>query len=237
MRFSRVSVFSAAAAAVAATSLSVLFSRATFHQAMATQKGSTHVADAIKDVEVETVRGASDSNYVKVGSFWQDQTVVIHILRRFGCKLCRYNALELQKIVPTLEDHNVRIIAIGIEKLGLKEFQDGGFWNGELYIDNGKKIHNALSIKSVGILNSFKMLYDIRDALKKANDVSGNLKGDGRQLGATFVIAKGGTMLMDFRQKDFADQPSLESILEACGVDRKDYPSNLNTESERLVCD
>ena len=68
----------------------------------------------------------------------------------------------------------------GIEKLGLEEFQKGGFWDRELYIDNGKKILKALDIKSVGILNSLKMLYDIRDSLKKANKHAGNLKGDGR---------------------------------------------------------
>lgn len=203
---------------------------------MATQKGSTTVADAIKDIELEMVQGPSESKLVKVGSLWEDQTAVIHILRRFGCKLCRANALELQKIVPTLDSNNVRIVAVGIEKLGLEEFQQGGYWNKELYIDNGKKIHQALSIKSVGILNAAKMLYDVRDAIKKATDVPGNLKGDGRQLGATFVIAKGGTMLMDFRQKDFADHPSAQSILEACGIDPNLYPTDSKGEGEKVIC-
>eukprot|EP00250_Pteridium_aquilinum_P035202 c8865_g1_i1 orf=109-831(+) len=226
------------AAAAAAGSLAFLSVAYTFSsdQAMASAKGSTTVADAIKDIELEMVQGPSDSKSVKVGSLWENQTVVIHILRRFGCKLCRANALELQKIVPTLEAHNVRVVAVGIEKLGVEEFQQGGFWNRELYIDNGKKIHQALSIKSVGVLGTAKMLYDVRDALKKASNVPGNLKGDGRQLGATFVIAKGGTMLMDCRQKDFADHPSSQSILEACGVDEKNFPSDLNSERENVVC-
>ncbi|KAH7421173.1 hypothetical protein KP509_13G044000 [Ceratopteris richardii] len=203
---------------------------------MATQKGSTTVAEAIKDIELEKVRGPQSENLVKAGTFWQDQTTLIHILRRFGCKLCRHYALELQKIIPVLEEQNVRVIGIGIEKLGVEEFLEGGFWNRELYIDNGKKIHHALNIKSVGVLSTVKMLYDSRDAIKKASNVPGNMKGDGRQLGATFVIAKGGSMLMDFRQKEFADHPSLASILEACGVDQKDFPANLDGESEKVVC-
>ncbi|KAI5056511.1 hypothetical protein GOP47_0028329 [Adiantum capillus-veneris] len=223
----------AAAAAISLTFLPT--ARSSLQPAMASEKGSTTVADAIKDIELEKVQGPSDAKSVKVGSFWQDQTVVIHVLRRFGCKLCRHNALELQKIVPTLEAHNVRVVSVGIEKLGVEEFQQGGFWDRELYIDNGKKIHQALSIKSVGILSTAKMLFDVKDALKKVS-VPGNLKGDGRQLGATFVIAKGGTMLMDHRQKDFADHPSSQSILEACGVDQKDFPSNLNSEPENVVC-
>ncbi|KAI5063847.1 hypothetical protein GOP47_0020517 [Adiantum capillus-veneris] len=55
------------------------------------------------------------------------KTVLIHLLRRFGCKLCRNNAKELQKIVPTLEAHNVCVVFVGIEKLGVEEFQQGGF--------------------------------------------------------------------------------------------------------------
>lgn len=71
----------------------------------------------------------------------------------------------------------------GIEKLGLEEFQQGGFWKGELYIDNGKKIHKALDIKSVGILGTVKMLLTnqaVKDGLKKTKDTPGNIKGDGR---------------------------------------------------------
>ncbi len=71
----------------------------------------------------------------------------------------------------------------GIEKLGLEEYQQGGFWKGELYIDNGKKIHKALDIKSVGILGTVKMLLTneaVKDAWKKTKDTPGNIKGDGR---------------------------------------------------------
>lgn len=71
----------------------------------------------------------------------------------------------------------------GIEKVGLEDFQKGGFWKGELYIDNGKKIHKALDIHKVGILGSVKMFVTnkaMKDAIKKTKDTPGNLKGDGR---------------------------------------------------------
>lgn len=207
---------------------------------MATAKGSTTVSETIKDIELEKITGPSDSSNVKVGSFWENQTAVVHILRRFGCKLCRANALELKKIAPILEENNVRVVTVGIEKLGLEEFQQGGFWDGELYLDNGKKIHQALEIKSVGYLGAVKMLIankNVKDAITKSKDVPGNLKGDGRQLGATFVVAKRGAMLMDFRQKDFADHPSGEAILEACGLDSSLFPSHLKSENAGVVCD
>lgn len=72
---------------------------------------------------------------------------------------------------------------VGIEKVGLEDFQKGGFWKGELYIDNGKKIHKALDIHKVGILGSVKMFVTnkaMKDAIKKTKDTPGDFKGDGR---------------------------------------------------------
>lgn len=40
-----------------------------------------------------------------------------------------------------------------------------------------------------------------------------------RQLGGTFVLAKGGKMLLDFRQVHFGDHPTNLAILEALGLD------------------
>lgn len=40
-----------------------------------------------------------------------------------------------------------------------------------------------------------------------------------RQLGGTFVIAKGGDTLLDFRQSNFGDHLSNIKILEALGLD------------------
>jgi len=40
---------------------------------MGTEKGSRGVADAIKDIEVEKIRGPGDAANVKLGSFWEDQ--------------------------------------------------------------------------------------------------------------------------------------------------------------------
>lgn len=207
---------------------------------MGTLKGSMIVADAIKDIELEKINGPSDLKVVKVGSFWENQAVLVHVLRRFGCMLCRANALELQKITPILEQNNIRVVAVGIEKLGMEEFLEGGYWKGELYIDDGKKILKALDIKSVGILSTIAMIVankDVKDAAKKSKHIPGNFKGDGRQLGGTFAIAKGGEILMDFRQKNFADHPSIESMLEAFGIDANSYKSSGKEVANPAVCD
>lgn len=188
---------------------------------MGAEKGTRVVADAIGALEVEKVVGPTDLVNVPLSSFWSEQPVVIHVLRRFGCQLCRGGAVEMSKIIPQLEAHGVRVVGIGIEKGGLEDFQKGGFWKGELYIDNGKKIHKALNIQKVGVLSSVRMLFtnkELKNAIKKTKDTPGDLKGDGRQLGGTFVLAKGGETLLDSRQSHFGDHPTNVAVLEALGL-------------------
>ena len=44
--------------------------------------------------------------------------------------MCRLWSTELSSIKPQLDAHNVRLAGVGLEELGLKEFQDGNFFNG-----------------------------------------------------------------------------------------------------------
>ncbi|KAL2608150.1 hypothetical protein R1flu_026723 [Riccia fluitans] len=198
------------------------------------------VAKIIGDVEVEKISGPSNAESIKIGSLWEEQGVVIHFLRRFGCRLCRGHAQELWQIVPTLEASGFRVVSIGIEKYGLEEFQTAGYWKGELYIDNGKKALKALEVPQVSYFTAVKdilMNKDVGRAAKKTKDVPGNFKGDGRQLGATFVIAKGGEVLLDHRQKNFGDHVSNESILKACGIDPSTVKKELLNPPAPVVCE
>jgi hypothetical protein len=79
----------------------------------------------------------------------------------------------------------------------------GKFWAGELYIDKGKQLYNALGLQSKGLTSGFGLLSsNMRAASKKAKEagIAGNLKGDGFQLGATYVIDRNGDCLAQFRQ-------------------------------------
>ena len=64
----------------------------------------------------------------------------------------------------------------------MAEFVEGGFWKGELYLDDGKKSYQALSLKSTGVLGAVSMIFmnqTVKAALQKYKSVPGNLKGDG----------------------------------------------------------
>ncbi|GJP31769.1 hypothetical protein CLOM_g14977 [Closterium sp. NIES-68] len=184
--------------------------------------GSMKIASALKDVPVERIVGPGSDEVVKIGSFWQTQPVLIHFLRRFGCRICRGGAMDMSRAIPHLQKAGVRVVAIGLDHLGLDEFVDGGYWKGELYIDDGKRAYQALELKSISYWQvAYQLLFDktVKKSLGDTANVKGDLAGDGLQLGATLALDKGGKLLHEFRQLTVADHPSPEELLQRFGID------------------
>lgn len=154
---------------------------------------------------------------------WKDQTCVIVFLRRFGWPLLRLAARQISQIRPQLQLHNVRLIGIGLEPLGLDEFLEGEFFSGELFIDQNKTVFSALGLKRLSFLQLFPAVFSkkSREANSEAKSLSlgGNLKGDGYQNGGCLVVGPGGSpTIFSFRQEDVADQPDNNKILQALGI-------------------
>ena len=45
-----------------------------------------------------------------------------------------------------LAAHDVALVAVGLEELGMEEFLEGGFFNGDLYLDLGKACYKARAL-------------------------------------------------------------------------------------------
>mmetsp|Transcript_6756 Transcript_6756/g.10686 ORF Transcript_6756/g.10686 Transcript_6756/m.10686 type:complete len:134 (+) Transcript_6756:284-685(+) len=128
--------------------------------------------------------------------------------------------MEIASLAPVLQKHNVRLVGIGLGYNSLDTFMEGKYWgDNELYVDDGKELYKKLGLGQGGL----RMLLDkeVRELNNKAKlkNVDGNLKGDGMQLGGTYVVAQGGDVLMEFQQEKFGQHPTKESILEALGID------------------
>ncbi|KAI9297353.1 hypothetical protein K502DRAFT_323339, partial [Neoconidiobolus thromboides FSU 785] len=67
--------------------------------------------------------------------------VVVKLMRRFGCPLCRMEAKALSSYKPIFDKYNVKLIGIGFDINGYKEFEQGNYWDGELYLDQEKKVY------------------------------------------------------------------------------------------------
>ncbi len=92
-----------------------------------------------------------------------------------------------------------------------RSFERLGFWRGPLYIVE-KEVYQSLFGRK-GLLNNFFGLLDMdKEAYERSKQTPGNFKGDGFQLGGQMIVAKGGAILMDHRQKAFGDDAKLADI-------------------------
>ena len=150
----------------------------------------------------------TDNLDVPIRTLYAAQPIVLLFLRRFGCQLCRSYALKLsQELHPILKKNNVGFVGVGLEKLGLEEFQSGKFFSGDLYIDEGKKAYKILDLPYLGwirgITGIFARSSQAWNEETKKMGVEGNLKGDGFQLGATYIVgAHDGKVWLAHPQKD-----------------------------------
>ena len=72
------------------------------------------------------------SNAPKVRGLWElvnGQPVVLHLIRRYGCGICRQHCRQLAENMPQLRQMGIRVIGVGMGDKGLKGFLEGGYWS------------------------------------------------------------------------------------------------------------
>jgi len=136
---------------------------------------------------------------------------------------CRLGAQEISAIKPLLDQHDTRLVGVGLEKFGVEEFIAGNFFNGDLFVDVGKKSYLDLGFKSTGWLGLIPaILGRIARAAQnriKGLGIEGNMQGDGFQKGGVLVVDKGGAdQLYFWEQNDLAEHASNSEILKALGI-------------------
>ena len=124
----------------------------------------------ISRIAQNSLKRPVDGTTVTFNEIWKDQRCVIVFFRRWGWPYCRLAAREISLIQPQLKEHNVRLIGIGLEPLGLQEFLDGNFFAGELYVDKDKKAFSRLNFKRLSFLQLFPAVFakKAREAVAKA---------------------------------------------------------------------
>ncbi|XP_047646331.1 prostamide/prostaglandin F synthase isoform X3 [Phacochoerus africanus] len=99
------------------------------------------------------LKHAVTGEVVELRSLWQEQACVVAGLRRFGCMVCRWIARDLSSLKGLLDQHGVRLVGVGPEALGLQEFLDGGYFAGDLYLDESKQFYKELGFKRYSSLS------------------------------------------------------------------------------------
>ena len=153
---------------------------------------------------------------VKLGSVLSnDKPVLLCVMRRFWCPLCRGYAVELRdKVQKKADEKGVQMVALGLEMIGLEDFQKGKFWPGDIVIENPQQeVHKLLNLKRASILKilDYGML---KKGSKLQKEVGGNAtEGDGLVLGGVFIMDKAGKCVYEWRQRNFKTDAGTDDIL------------------------
>jgi prostamide/prostaglandin F2alpha synthase len=131
-------------------------------------------------------------------------------------------ALELTNALIESKEkmrESLKHAAIGLAKLDYEDFLKGDYFKeGKIYIDEPKATYEALNFTRKGA-TSFYGLLNPKTYLKafeaSSKGISGNLKGDGIQLGGTLILDKKGNIIYKHVQSSYSDQPLIDDIVKA----------------------
>jgi prostamide/prostaglandin F2alpha synthase len=159
-----------------------------------------------------------DRTPVRLGDLWKEQGVLLCMFRRWGCPLCRISAVNISGLKPLLDKHNIRLVGIGIEWLGIDEFISEGFFAGELLVDDETRAYQALNCKVNSWRNFWglfaKPIQRLLEMTKAKGYPSGTITGGNfRQLGGTFLMEKGGRTVYRHFQTNESFEPAIEMIV------------------------
>ncbi|XP_051786398.1 prostamide/prostaglandin F synthase isoform X1 [Erpetoichthys calabaricus] len=180
----------------------------------------------LSKIGVNMLKSAANGEVVELRSLWKNRAVVLLFLRRLGCQVCRWTASELSKLKGDLEANGVGLVGVAPEEVGLQEFKEGNFFQGELYIDEQKQCYRDLAFKRYGMLSVLPAALGkkVRKVVNKANaqGISGNFKGDLLQSGGMLIVSQGGDkVLLHFTQDSPGDYVPLETIIQSLGITSK----------------
>ncbi|KAI0223890.1 hypothetical protein L0F63_001803 [Massospora cicadina] len=187
-----------------------------------------NATELFKGIKVRTFNGEE----VLLSDLWRERPVVLKVLARLGCAMCKQEALTLREMKPYLDKHNVAIAAVAFEELDLKGFLDGGYWGWDILLDPERKVYTAAGLKHISKWQFLRdclspSLYKLLATLLRRG-LSNPVRGDPRQLGGTFVITTDGNFAYSFRASRLAMFPSAKEIYSIVGGD----PDEIEEDSE-----
>ena len=194
----------------------------------------------LDEIGVQKVKNLANGETCELKSLWEEQNAAIIFFRRWGCMLCRLWAKELSEIAPVLKNNNIKLIGVGVEEIGSKDFVDGKFFDGDLYYVENVSTYQQLGFKRFNVVTILTSLFwkQSRDAISKGRTMGlgGDLKGDWVQTGGALLVEKGGNLLHNFVQTGPGDHLSNLDILKQFGLENEYKPEKADNIPEQKEC-
>ena len=163
---------------------------------------------------------------VRLSSLWKERPAVVVFLRYFGCPFCQTQVVTLRN-----EHERIRRSGAGVGLVGhgdpeaAIEFASSKDLPFPLLLDRDRGTYRAYGLvqgKAMQVLSPRVALPWIKAELSSETRQHGLAGGNFLQMPGTFVIdttgvvqARGGRVRMAHRNRNFADAPSIERLLEA----------------------
>ena len=183
---------------------------------------------ALKRISKSRLINPLDGTETNFSTLWKEQKCVFIFFRRWRCLYSQLVAREVSAIQPLLIKHNVKLIGIGFEHLGAKEFIQKQYFDGQIFIDETKEAYEALNLKRIGYIKFLSSFFS-SDA-QEAQEYAGTLRLRGNIFGGVNdrkLQQNGGCLVVD---KGGGDEPLLHLIFRAASdrVQGKDILTALN---------
>jgi len=158
-------------------------------------------------------------------SLWEEndrKLYFVTFLRRFGWSICRLGAKELSEDLKFLNKKFPDLLtfsAVGVETLGYEEFAEMNFFSeGKIYVDQGKYAYDTLNFIKPGLTSGYGLMDPqvwIKNTKAQKEGACGNFKGDGFQMGGSFIIDNKGDIIYAHLQKSYVETPVLYDMITA----------------------
>ncbi|GAB4566488.1 MAG: hypothetical protein Tsb0020_18190 [Haliangiales bacterium] len=156
----------------------------------------------------------SDGREVRLGTLWQQRSVVLVFVRHFGCMFCRAQVSELSAALPQIRARAAELVLIGTGDVqAAREFRSDFGLDVPVFADPELTTFRALPLqrgfKTVLTLSVMKrVVKTLQDGFRQ-----GKTQGDVWQQGGVFVIGPGDRERYRYISAEAGDHPTIENIL------------------------
>jgi peroxiredoxin len=171
---------------------------------------------------------------VRLSSIWQERPAVVVFLRYFGCPFCQTQVVTLRNEHERIDRSGADVALVGHgDPDAAVEFASSKALPFPLLLDRDRGTYRAYGLvqgKAMQVLSPRVALPWIKAELSSETRQRGLRGGNFLQMPGTFVVdtegvvrARGGMIRMAHRNRNFADAPSIDQLLDA--LDGAERPS------------